>query len=171
MCTCIFVHRVQIYHGSLLSGGWLVSPFPSISKSLTRVQELLNIHNTFYQGQYSEVIDFDTTALSSENKVSAQCLKYRAQIASGQSKDVLDKIGKEAKSTPEYGAVKAMAQWGLGRTGEAEQEIDELLESSSENATVQVLGGTILQALGRTEDALGLLSKHQGNLEAYAKNP
>ena len=32
---------------------------------------------------------------------------------------------------------------------------------------MQLLGGTVLQAAGKTEEALELLSKHQGSLEAY----
>lgn len=132
---------------------------------LTLVSELLNIHNAFHQGQYQEVIDFDIAALSPENTTPAQVLKYRAQIANGQAKTVLDSVGKQ--SQPEHKAVKALAYYSLGKADEAQQVVDQLLEASTENAVVQVLGGTILQALGRTEDALGLLSKHQGNLEAY----
>ena len=81
---------------------------------------------------------------------------------------MLDDIGKDADSKPEYAAVKALAQYSLGKSSEALQEAEKLVESSSENAVVQVLVGTVLQALGGTEEALGLLSKHQGNLEAYA---
>lgn len=130
---------------------------------------MLNIHNAFHQGQYQEVIDFDTIALSPENAVPAQALKYRAQIACGQARNVVDSIGKESDSKLESAAVKALAQYTLGKSSEAEQEANKLLESSPENSIVQVMVGTVLQALGRTEDALGLLSKHQGNLEAYAE--
>lgn len=126
---------------------------------------MLNIYNAFHQGQYQEAIDFDTTSLSPENAVPAQVLKYRAQIASGRAKTVLDSISKE--SQPEYAAVKALAYYSVGRADQAQQEVDGLLEASSEDPTVQVLGGTVLQALGKAEDALGLLSKHQGNLEAF----
>jgi coatomer subunit epsilon len=44
--------------------------------------------------------------------------------------------------------------------------VSRLAESSPENATVQVLGGTVLQAAGRSEEALALLTKHSGSLEA-----
>lgn len=110
-------------------------------------------------------MDFDTTSLSPENALPAQLLKYRAQIASGQAKTVLDSVSKE--SQPECVAVKALAYYSIGKADQAQQEVDRLLEASSDDPTVQVLGGTILQALGRPEDALGLLSKHQGNLEAF----
>lgn len=126
---------------------------------------MLNIYNAFHQGQYREAIDFDTTSLSPENTLPAQVLKYRAQIASGQAKTVLDSVSKE--SQPEYAAVKALAYYSIGKADQAQQEVDSLLEASSEDPIVQVLGGTVLQALGRAEDALGLLSKHQGNLEAF----
>ncbi|KAL8822161.1 MAG: hypothetical protein Q9191_007096 [Dirinaria sp. TL-2023a] len=127
--------------------------------------ELLNIHNAFHQGQFQETIDFDTTSLSSQNAVPAQVLKYRAQIANGQAKAVLDHVGKDANQ-PEFSAIKAFAHYSLGNVDEAQQEVDRLVEDSSENAVVQILGATVLQAIGRTDDALGLLSKHQGNLEA-----
>ena len=127
--------------------------------------ELLNIHNAFHQGQFQETIDFDTTSLSSENTVPAQVLKYRAQIAKGQAKAVIDSVGKDAKQ-PEFSAIKAFALYYLGNVDEAQQEVDRLVEDSSENAVVQILGATVLQAVGRTDDALSLLSKHQGNLEA-----
>lgn len=128
--------------------------------------ELLNIHNAFHQGQYQTVIDFDTSSLSSENKIPARVLQLRAQIAIGQAKDVLAKIGKEGKA-PDFAAVKAFAQYSSGGTSNAVSEIRNLIETESENASVQLLGGTVLQAAGKTEEALSLLSKHQGSLEAY----
>lgn len=116
------------------------------------------------------MIGFDTSKLSSENVVPAQVLKLRAQIANGQVKAVLDKLAEEADS-PDYAAVKAFALYTLGKTAEAQQEAERLAESSAENATVQVMSGTVLQAVGKSEEALTLLSKHQGNLEAYERGP
>jgi hypothetical protein len=46
-------------------------------------------------------------------------------------------------------------------------DIEQLIESQSENATVQLIGGIVLQSAGKTEEALSLLSKHQGSLEVY----
>ena len=126
---------------------------------------MLNIHNAFHQGQYQEVVDFDTSKLSSENLTPARVLKLRAQIANGQVKAALDKLAKESDS-PDYAAVKAFALYTLGKTTEAQEEAERLAKSSAENATVQVMAGTVLQAVGRSEEALSLLSKHQGNLEA-----
>ena len=47
-------------------------------------------------------------------------------------------------------------------------KIEQLIERQSENAAVQLIGGIVLQGAGKTEEALSLLSKHQGSLEAYA---
>jgi len=47
-------------------------------------------------------------------------------------------------------------------------EVERLVQSQSENPTVQVLGGIVLQGAGKTEEALSLLGKHQGSLEAIA---
>ncbi len=139
---------------------------PSTNHSL----ELLNIHNAFHQGQYQTVIDFDTSSLSSENKTPARVLQLRAQIAIGEAKDVLASIGKEGNA-PDFAAVKLFAQYSLGSTSNAVSEIESLIEAESENTTVQLLGGTVLQAAGKTEEALSLLSKHQGSLEAYEIQP
>ena len=67
--------------------------------------------------------------------------------------------------------MKAFAQYSSGNTSNAVSEIESLVETESENTTVQLLGGTVLQAAGNTEEALSLLSKHQGNLEAYGISP
>ncbi|KAL8761705.1 MAG: hypothetical protein Q9184_002209, partial [Pyrenodesmia sp. 2 TL-2023] len=128
--------------------------------------ELLTVHNAFHQGQYQAVLDFDTSSLSESNVIPARVLKSRAQIANGDAKGAISSIQKE--SAPDFAAVKAFAQYSLGDTSAATKQIEQLVESSSENATVQILGGIVLQADGRTEEALSLLSKHQGNLEAIA---
>jgi len=47
----------------------------------------------------------------------------------------------------------------------------ELTENYPENASVLVCAGTVLAATGRGEEALGVLSKHQGSLEAYVFLP
>ncbi|KAK4696682.1 coatomer subunit epsilon, partial [Lecanoromycetidae sp. Uapishka_2] len=129
--------------------------------------ELLNIHNAFHQGQYETVIDFDTASLSSENKTPARILQLRVQIANGQAKEVLSSIKKEGDA-PDFTAVKALAQYTSGSTSAAVSEIEKLAEKHSENAAVQSLGGTVLQSAGKTDEALSLLSKHQGSLEAIA---
>lgn len=51
---------------------------------------------------------------------------------------------------------------------EAAQELaQELAAKHPENGNVQVLCGTVLHANGQSEEALGLLARHQGDLEAY----
>jgi coatomer protein complex subunit epsilon len=135
------------------------------SLPLTHSSELLNIHNAFHSGQYQNVIDFDTAALSSENQLPARVLKLRAQIALGQTKEVLAAVSSE-EDTPDLAATKALAQQTAGSTDTAIQLAQDLAENYPENATVQVLAGTVLQAHGNSEEALALLSKHQGNLEA-----
>ena len=127
--------------------------------------ELLNIHNSFHQGQYQEVIDFDTSKLSPDNTVPAQVLKWRAQIANGQAKSVIDKLAK-GNDSPDTAAVKAFALYTLGKSTEAQEEAEKLAATSADNATVQLMAGTVLQAVGKPEEALTLLSKHQGSLEA-----
>ncbi|KAI3325979.1 coatomer epsilon subunit-domain-containing protein [Xylariaceae sp. AK1471] len=127
--------------------------------------ELINIHNHFHQGQYQSVIDFDISSLSSENEVPARVLVQRARIALGQAEDVLADVQGET-SEPEFAAVATLAQFALGQTEDAVQTVEELAESAGDNQTVQVLGGIVLQAAGKSDESLALLSKHSGSLDA-----
>ena len=127
--------------------------------------ELLSIHNAFHQGQYQKVIEFDTSALSTENALPGRVLQLRAQIANGEAEVVLADVEGEDE-VPDLAAVKALAQYTTGNTSDAVREVEKLSTASSENMTVQILGGTVLQAAGKSEEALALLTKHQGSLEA-----
>lgn len=127
--------------------------------------ELLNIHNAFHSGQYQSVIDFDTAALSPENQLPARVFKLRAQIAQGQADEVLAAVSSE-EDTPDLAAIKALALQAAGKTDAALQLAQDLAENYPDNATVQFVGGTVLQAQDHSEEALALLSKHQGSLEA-----
>ncbi|KAJ5286205.1 hypothetical protein N7524_001511 [Penicillium chrysogenum] len=129
--------------------------------------ELLNIHSAFHSGQYQSVIDFDTSALSPENKLPAQVLRLRSQIALGQFDESLAEPSIEEDS-PDLSAVRALALQSAGKTDAALQLAQELAENYPENNTVQVLAATVLQAQDHSEEALALLSKHQGNLEAVS---
>ncbi|KAI1762586.1 coatomer epsilon subunit-domain-containing protein [Hypoxylon sp. FL1150] len=128
--------------------------------------ELINIHNHFHQGQYQEVIDFDTSALSAENELPARVLALRARIALGQAEDVVADI--QGESEPELAAVGALAEFSLGKEDAAVKTVEKLASSAGDNQTVQVLGGTVLQAAGKSEEALALLSQHSGSLDAVA---
>lgn len=111
------------------------------------------------------MIDFETAALSPENQLPARVLKLRAQIATGQAAEVLATVSGE-EDTPNLAAVKALAQQVLGKTDAALQLAQDLAENYPDNATVEVLAATVLQAQDLSEEALALLAKHQGNLEA-----
>lgn len=127
---------------------------------------MLNIQNAFHQGQYQLVIDFDRSSLSAENLIPARVLQLRAQIAVGKAEEVLSSLENE-KNVPEFSAVKAFTQYTTGNSTSALRAVEELVDSASENAVVQVLGAAVLQAKGKTEEAVALLTKHQGSLEAY----
>ena len=129
----------------------------------------MTVHNDFHHGQYQKVIDFDTSSLSTEASLPARILQLRAQIANGSAEEVLGEVEGE-EEVPDLAAVKCLAQYAAGNTEIALNEAEELASSSSDNATVQVLAGTVLQAAGKSEEALALLAKHQGSLEAYANS-
>ncbi|KAL7896592.1 coatomer subunit epsilon [Trichoderma sp. SZMC 28014] len=128
--------------------------------------ELINIHTHFYQSQYQEVIDFDTSSFSAENELPVRVLKLRARIALGQAEDVIADVAGEA--VPDLEAVGALAEYTLGKADSALETIEKLASSAADNVTVQVVGGTVLQAAGKSEEALALLSQHQGSLDAVA---
>jgi coatomer subunit epsilon len=123
--------------------------------------ELLNLHNHFHQGQYQEVIDFDTAGLSPENALPARVLSLRAQIALGQAEDVIADV--QGEQEPDLAAVGALAELAAGNESKAVKISEKLAQESADNSTVQVLAGTVLQAGGNSEEALALLSQHQGN--------
>lgn len=123
--------------------------------------ELINIHNHFHQGQFQEVVDYDTSSLSPENALPARVLQLRSRIALGQAADVLAEV--KGESDPELVVVGALAQQALGKADAAVAVVEKLAEASGDNPVVQVVGGTVLQAAGKSEEALALLSKQQGN--------
>lgn len=125
--------------------------------------ELINIHTHFYQSQYQQVIDFDTSSFSPENAIPARVLKLRARLALGQAEDVLAEV--QGETIPDLEAIGALAEFNLGKTDSALKTIEKLAASAGDNVTVQVVGGTVLQAAGKSEEALALLSKHQGSCE------
>jgi len=128
--------------------------------------ELINIHNHFHQGQYQEVVDFDTSSFSPENELPTKVLQLRARIALGQSKDVLSEV--KGASEPDLQAIGALAELASGKTDSAVATVEKLAEASPESVGVQIVGGTVLQAAGKSEEALALLSQHQGSLDAVA---
>ncbi|KAF5559553.1 coatomer epsilon subunit [Fusarium napiforme] len=128
--------------------------------------ELINIHNHFHQGQYQEVIDFDTSSFSPDNALPARILVLRARLALGQAEDVLDDV--KGESQPELQALGALAEFNLGKADSAVETIEKLASSAADNTTVQVIGGTVLQAAGKSEEALALLTQHQGSLDAVS---
>lgn len=130
--------------------------------------ELINIHNAFHQGQHREVLDFDVSSLSSDNALPARVLQLRARLALGQADDVLADV--QGETAPELVAVGALAEQALGNTDKAVAAIEGLAkdgDAAGDNATVQVLGGTVLAAAGKAEEALALLGRHQGSCEYF----
>ncbi|KAK7746422.1 hypothetical protein SLS53_002381 [Cytospora paraplurivora] len=133
--------------------------------------ELINIHAAFHQYQYQSVLDdFDPSSFSQENRLAARVLQLRARVALGDAQAVLDEV--EGERQPELAAVAALARLGLGQADAAVEAVEGLLseggDAVGENAIVQVLGGTVLAAGGKADEALALLGRHQGNLDAVA---
>jgi coatomer protein complex subunit epsilon len=123
--------------------------------------ELINIHNHFHQGQYQEVVDFDTSSFSAENALPARVLVLRARIALGQAQEVLADV--KGETEPDLEIIGAYAEYTLGKTDAAVTTAEKLASSAADNVTVQVVGGIILQGAGKSDEAVALLSQHQGS--------
>ncbi|ERT01718.1 uncharacterized protein SPSK_05443 [Sporothrix schenckii 1099-18] len=128
--------------------------------------ELINIHNHFHQGQFQEVADYSTESLSPENELAARVLQLRARVELGEAKAVLADV--KNASEPALQAVGALAEQRSGRSDGAVATITKLAETAGDDSTVQIVGGTVLQAAGKSEEALALLSQHDSNLDAVA---
>lgn len=127
------------------------------------VLELINIHTAFHAGAYQQVLDFDTSSFSSSNALPVRVLKARSQIALGQAQAVSSELSSE--KTPDLIAVKLLADLEQGKdVTDAAKKLAG--QHGQENLAVQIIGGIILERAGETEDALALLSKHQGSLDA-----
>lgn len=124
--------------------------------------ELIDLHDHFAAGRWQEVVNYDVSSLSPENKLPARTLALRAKVTLGEAEEVLLELQGEPEG-PEIKAIKAYAEYAVGNTSGALKKAEELAASSGDNATVQVLAGTVLQNEGKTEEALALLSQHQGN--------
>merc|ERR1712000_428969 len=111
--------------------------------------ELLNITTAFYTHAYSTVIDFDTSSLSPSNQTTAQNLKYRAQIALGQSSSVVSAL--KSSSSPSSRALVALAQSDVSAAAELASDA-----SSAEDPTVQICAGTVLASAGQYPEQVHL---------------
>jgi coatomer protein complex subunit epsilon len=127
----------------------------------------VNIHSAYHQGQYQKVVDFDTSSFSSENELPARILKLRAQIALGEYDDVISEV--KGDRTPDLVAAGLLAQYLKGDES-AVDKAKALAEKEGDALGVQILAGTVLARAGLVEEALAVLSKHEGSLDAYASS-
>lgn len=135
--------------------------------------ELVNIHTAFIQGQYTTVLsDFTPDDFSPSNALPVRILQYRAQCALGQYDEVLSSITpSETSSTPDLAATKIYAtflQSGADAESSTVAEAGKLADSDGDNLTVELLCGTVLARAGKAEQAVALLQRHQGSLDAVA---
>lgn len=100
----------------------------------------------------------------------AQLYQYRSRIELGQSAAAAAAAAEMAKAGtkgPGFEAVKAYAEYRSGNKTKALEDINKLIQTETDDNTVQVIGATMLYSEGQTDEALELLSKHENNLEAY----
>ena len=164
--------RANSSNGPILSGRRydtkLIIEISVLSTYLTLFPELVHIHSALHQGQFQKVLEFDTSDFSESNELPARVLKLRAQLALGQYDDVILEVKSEADSVPDLAAAKALAQYCKDprNADEAVQAASKLSKEQADSLGVQLLAGTVLANAGLTEEALALLAKHQGSLDA-----
>lgn len=124
----------------------------------------MNIHSAYHQGQYQNVVDFNTTSFSSENDAPAQLLKLRARIALGDYDKVISEV--KGEKDPDLVAAGLLAQYLKGDKSVVDKA-KALAEKSGDGLGVQIMCGSVLADAGLVEEALAVLAKHQGSLDAY----
>ncbi|ANB12658.1 hypothetical protein AWJ20_920 [Sugiyamaella lignohabitans] len=134
-------------------------------KKRTNGVELFTIERAFYTGDYQQVISLDISGFKDPAKLRAQVLVARANIQLGKGRDVISQLN--GSTEPDLAVVKAYAEYQAGiKTGLA--AVEKLIQSNSENATVQYIGGLVLVAEKKYPEALQLLGQHQGSLECVS---
>lgn len=109
----------------------------------------------------------DPESFSEANVVHAQVLVARAQIALGKYKDLQASLAGVTADEVELTAVKLFAQYSQGQQKkQALEKMEALAAQHKENHTVEYLAGAVLVLEERLDEALELLSLHQGSLEA-----
>lgn len=144
--------------------GGMFRTYSALAIHANILPELINIHTAFHAGAYQQVLDFDTSSFSSSNALPVRVLKSRSQIALGQAQAVSSELASE--KTPDLAIVKLLADLEQGKNVTVATKML-AAQHGQDNLTVQIIGGIILERDGETEEALELLSKHQGSLDAY----
>lgn len=139
---------------------------PCPAETSANIPELYQIRSYFYQGNFLNVVNEPVANMLRSDE--AQLYKYRSRIELGQAKQVAEEMSEAGSTGAGFEAVKAYAEYRAGEKEKAVEDISELIQADSEDDTVQVIGATILYLEGRLDEALGLLSKHENNLEASA---
>lgn len=130
--------------------------------------ELYLIQLAYYSGDYERVIEIGSADFSAVNVPSAQVLVARAKIALGQAEDVVTEYANVTDEQADLGAVRALALYTLGNKEASVESIDSIIAESKDNHNVQYLGGIILVLENRLDEAIELLSLHEGSLEAIS---
>ena len=76
---------------------------------------------------------------------------------------------KGQESTPDFAAVAVLAEYRKRKSKDVSAIVEkakELAKAQADNLNVELCCGIVLADAGLTEDALTLLAKHQGSLDA-----
>ncbi len=132
---------------------------------LTLLSDLFTIREQFFTSQYDKVAETSASDFSETSREKAQEYIYRAEIALGKAKEVVKAT--ESSEAVSLKAVGAYAQYTLNNKGGLET-LKQLIEDHANNETVEVLGAIVLYKEGSLEDAINLISNHEGGLEAIS---
>jgi coatomer subunit epsilon len=112
--------------------------------------------------------DYSPSTFSAPNQLPVRVLQLRARLALGEYDGVISDAKGEADSTPDLAALKVLAEYlkAPDSSEKAISEAEQLSETAADNLTVQICCGTLFAAQGEYDQALALLAKHQGSLDA-----
>ncbi|VVT45698.1 uncharacterized protein SAPINGB_P000846 [Magnusiomyces paraingens] len=132
---------------------------------MANTREVYNVQRAFYAGDYETVINTSTNSFSEAAVVYINVLIARAKIILGRQAEVIKGFSSCTEGDEDYLAVSALAKYTQGQKVDAVNEIEKLISESSDNHTVQFIGGIILVSEERLEEAVELLDR-DANIEA-----
>jgi coatomer protein complex subunit epsilon len=143
------------------------------------LEELTDLHSALHQGQFQRVVDFDVASVSSAVQPHARLLQVRALLGLGRAADaaklaLTSGAGHDATLADAAAACCAVITELHPATGAGAAEpspaalakLEALARGKPTELAIQLLCGTALVLSGRAEDALALLGRHEGSLDA-----
>ena len=130
--------------------------------------DIATVRDFFQQGNYAKLIQADTSQLDAAEEVEVDVYKLRAQIAQGEAALVAANLKGKPQKSPAQAMVLLLAEYVQAPRSDLVDQARELVQISSDDMSVQVVGATILQLAGLHDEALKILKDHPFEPEHHA---